>query len=412
MPVAAPAGFRLGAVRPDDAVAAFAQRKLLKPSFRWQEVWQAEHANGFAVAGVMRLNILQLFQDAVADAVTNGTDLRSFTEQLRTQLQGAGWWGQMEITDPRTGEVRKTRFDERRLKLIYDVNLRQSHAAGRWARGMRSRMPFIVYRTMGDERVRKSHQAWDWIVLPRDHPWWDTHIPPNGWLCRCHFYFTDQAGIDKLLAAGKTLKREAPETRWVEFLNKVTGQTERVPEGIDPGFAYNPGKLQLPRSIERLDRNLAAVGPTTPGAGDAHQVLRSVVTRSRSEPAFSDFLANPPRQDVGMPVAAVPALEREPAIASVSAQALRAQAAMPEFPRALPALAGQWALAQSVIDNGQRLQLDDGRVLWWWARGEGERRRVVVLDLQPSPLVWWVRQLVTLTVAEALRLYPLLAKVL
>ena len=143
--------------------------------------------------GVMRLDILRLFQQQVDDAVANGTSLRDFADALRGELQAKGFWGKVEITDPDTGEVRTTTFNDRRLKLIYDVNLRQSHAAGRWARGMRGRMPFIVYRTMDDERVRKSHRAWDFIVLPRDHPWWDTHYPPNGWNCRCFAFFTDQA---------------------------------------------------------------------------------------------------------------------------------------------------------------------------------------------------------------------------
>ena len=51
-------------------------------------------------------------------------------------------------------------------------------------------------------------------------------------------------------------------------------------------------------------------------------------------------------------------------------------------------------------------------MLWWWVRGAADTRRVLVLVLDRAPLVWWVRELVTLTVDEALALYPALAKVL
>lgn len=412
MPVTAPATFSLGAIAPQDAMAAFARRGLLRPSFRWQDVWQEEHARAFAVAGVMRLDVLELIRRQVEDAVTNGTDLNSFRNQLRQQLVAKGFWGNVEVTNPETGEVRRTRFDNRRLELIFDVNARQSHAAGRWARGMRGRMPFIVYRTMGDERVRQSHRPWDWIVLPRDHPWWDTHTPPNGWRCRCHFFFTDQAGIDKLLAAGRKLRFEPPPTEYVEFVNRDTGQTQRVPRGIDPGFAYNPGKVHLVGATERLERSLGRVGPTAPKAANAQQTTRAVIARMRTEKAFRDFLAEPPKGTAGMPVAAVPALEREPNIASVSAAALRQQAQRGDFPAGLPLKAAQWALAQAVLDQGARLSLGEGRVLWWWARGSGEARRVMVIELEQSALVWWVKFLGTLAEPEARELYPALDKVL
>lgn len=42
---------------------------------------------------------------------------------------------------------------------------------------------FLQYRTVGDDRVRKEHMALDATTLPVEHPFWDTHYPPNGWNC-------------------------------------------------------------------------------------------------------------------------------------------------------------------------------------------------------------------------------------
>lgn len=424
MPAATPAGFALGAVKPEDAIAVFQQRRLLRPSFRWQEVWHEEHTRSFAVAGVMRLDILADIRGAVQKVVEEGGDLAAFSAELKGTLIRKGWWGNLEITDPATGELRKTRFNDARLRLIFDVNMRQSHAAGRWQRIQRGRMPYIVYRTMRDERVRASHKPWDNVVLLKDHPWWDTHFPPCGWRCRCTAFATDEAGLAQLrrsAPAGSPVKTEPPPTTWVEFFNKSTGKVERVPRGIDPGFAYNPGKAHLPRGIELLERTLSSVRPVTvpgmaPGAGDALRVVRATVARTRSERTFKDFLVTPPpatkAYPLGMPVAALPSMGGEPVIASVSAADLAAQAGTADFPRLLPTTAAGWAMAQAIVDQGQRLALPGGGVLWWWARGAGAQRRVHTLELQRGELVWWAQRLVALSVDEAVQRYPALGALL
>lgn len=42
-----------------------------------------------------------------------------------------------------------------------------------------------MYRHSGAEHPRLQHKAWDGLTLPADHPFWQTHYPPNGWRCRC-----------------------------------------------------------------------------------------------------------------------------------------------------------------------------------------------------------------------------------
>jgi len=34
----------------------------------------------------------------------------------------------------------------------------------------------------------------------------------------------------------------APKTDYYRWTDKATGQTHRIPKGIDPGWNYNPGK--------------------------------------------------------------------------------------------------------------------------------------------------------------------------
>jgi SPP1 gp7 family putative phage head morphogenesis protein len=46
-------------------------------------------------------------------------------------------------------------------------------------------LPYLQYETVGDQRVRPTHQALDGIVRKVDDPFWLSYMPPNGWNCRC-----------------------------------------------------------------------------------------------------------------------------------------------------------------------------------------------------------------------------------
>ena len=70
-------------------------------------------------------------------------------------------------------------------------------------------------------------------------------MPPNGWGCKCRVRALSKAQSARRGGAGK-----APPTKTRPWLNKRTGQTERtgqtgrVPLGIDPGWDTNPGKVR------------------------------------------------------------------------------------------------------------------------------------------------------------------------
>ena len=263
MPTPAPAGFKLGALAPEDAISAFERRGVPLPSFRWHDVWQDEHARGFAVAGVSRIEVLNIFRKEVKAAVDQGMHPADFAANLQPKLAAHGFWGDVEVKDDATKETRITRFDDRRLKLIFDVNMRQSQAAGRWARIERSKatLPYVMYRTAQDDRVRQLHQAWDGVVLPVDDEFWHTHYPPNGWRCRCIAFAVDGKTIDSMRAAGVKIKTERPPTDWINFVHGPDNTVTPVPRGIDPGFAYNPGKT---RDAALFDATMRKAAPAQP----------------------------------------------------------------------------------------------------------------------------------------------------
>jgi SPP1 gp7 family putative phage head morphogenesis protein len=236
---------RFQALPPEEAIAYFKARGFNQvESWDWRDVWQAQHAMAFTVAKSAGFDMLKDIHAAVDDAISQGLTLKQFSAQLTPILQAKGWWGKMEKPDPLTGEVKDVQLGSpRRLKIIYDTNMRMSQAAGEWARIQRTKRsaPYLMYTAILDGATRPLHRQWHGTVLPVDHPWWQTHYPPNGWRCRCS---TIQLSAHDLEALGYQVSPD-PADDLVMYTNDRTGETQMIPRGIDPGFAYNPGAAAL-----------------------------------------------------------------------------------------------------------------------------------------------------------------------
>lgn len=241
--------FGLGLVAPRDASAYFAGKKALLPSYQWDDVYAAEHAAGVAVAGITQRDVLQLFADELQRTIDAGGDLREFKKRVQPMLAKAGYWGDVEVTDPATGDKRITKFNERRLELIFNTNVRSAQAAGQYQRALAAKadFPYLVYLSQADEKVRPLHKSWHGTVLPVEHAFWQTHLPPCGWNCRCRFMAVGEKDIDRLAKRGVPIKREPPKG-WqatADYVRKGTGEVMQVPRGIDPGFDHNPALSRL-----------------------------------------------------------------------------------------------------------------------------------------------------------------------
>lgn len=232
------------AVQPEEAIKYFRQ-KGYKTSFDWREVWQEEHATAFTVAKATRLDILQDIRGAMDNAIADGTTFETFQSQLTPTLQKKGWWGIKEMEDPKTGELRDVQLGSaRRLRTIYDTNLRSAYSAGAWERIQRTKQtrPFLRYVVVDDNRLREKHRGWQGTILPIDHPFWETFYPPNGWHCRCSVQQLSQRDLDR---RGLKVTEIAPSPPLITHQNKKTGRIDITPRGIDPGFGFNIGKARM-----------------------------------------------------------------------------------------------------------------------------------------------------------------------
>jgi hypothetical protein len=212
----------------------FFRRKLRLPTQSWVDIYTQEHDWAFVVAGANRDDMLADFATAVDKAISQGATLETFRADFDRIVATYGW-------DYNGGRNWRSR-------VIYETNLRTSYAAGRYAQlqELKQVRPFWQY-VHSDAVVhpRPLHLSWNGLVLSADDPWWITHFGPNGWGCQCTVRALSQRDLDRLgLKVGT-----APPMAWK---NVTIGQrsamgprTVRVPDGIDPGFEYTPGRARF-----------------------------------------------------------------------------------------------------------------------------------------------------------------------
>lgn len=234
-----------------DAVLRYLQDKELQPGFDWREVWQEEHALAFTVAKIMAKDVLGDVKASLEQALENGETFESWSKRISEVLASAGWAGERDVTNPETGEVATTNITApRRLRTIWQANMRTARAAGQWDRAQRSKrlMPFFLYQ-LGPSEVHRPHHADKvGLILPVDDPFWEKWFPPNGWGCKCWLRQISTAEAERLGYTGAA----APNVLELVYDNPATGERSRIPQGIDPGWASNPGRARAQLLEDRL----------------------------------------------------------------------------------------------------------------------------------------------------------------
>lgn len=231
-------------VLPEEAIAFF-RAKGFRIGFNWQDVFRQEHVRAFTVAKAMSRDLLEDIRAAVDRAISEGTTLATFRKDLQPTLEAKGWWGKKIMLDPATGSHELVQLGSpRRLKTIFDTNVRTAYQAGKWERVQRTKaaFPYLEYSAVMDGRERPEHGTWDGIILPVDHVWWDTHYGPCDWNCRCTAIARSQRMLDR---AGKTVSAVPTANDLLPWTNTRTGETGMLEAGIGKGWDYNVGKEYL-----------------------------------------------------------------------------------------------------------------------------------------------------------------------
>ena len=196
------------------------------------------------------------FHNAVIRTKEAGGTRREFQQEFDAIVKQYGW--------------EHTGTPGWRAAIIYDTNITTAYSAGRYRRMTTPESlalyPYWRYRHHTCQHPRPQHVAWDGMILRADDPFWDTHYPPNGWRCHCTVEVVSQRMLDR--NGWEVSDSPAIETR--PWRNPHTGEIVNVPLGIDPGFAYNPGKAWLMNEGARVvTEPLPKLRPALPPAQDA-----------------------------------------------------------------------------------------------------------------------------------------------
>ncbi len=106
-------------------------------------------------------------------------------------------------------------YNQNWLRTEYNTAVKAARSAINYRKMLETKdlYPNLEYVHTTAVHPRELHLEWVGTVLPIDHPWWDTHMPPSDWECSCSVKQTDKEVTD------------VPE-----------------PGGENPTFKNNPGK--------------------------------------------------------------------------------------------------------------------------------------------------------------------------
>ncbi len=359
---------------PQEAVAAIAARDTMTVSWSHMDVLDDAHASQFTISRLTRADLLQAAHDGLLKSVGGDLNRRDWNRDVRGLLKDAGWWGRKESTNPDTGEIVTTKFDNARLKLIFDINTRQAYSAGKWQRAVRNKAshPYIRYRTKKDELVRKTHRQLEGVTLPVVHIFWRFYLPPNDYGCRCDWISVSQAEYDRGYFEWRApytydkdgnvtsipsvqrleFKKTAPDVVMTAFRNRSTGEVVQIPAGIGPGFAYNPGEAlsRIPAALikeklTKLDRNIAAAA-----------VADGLIT----EKAFAKWMQKPEGE---VPLAVLPHAHAQLIGAKTDIAALSAETAVKQLREHPEITHAEYLAAHKVIDDHTNMVQDTAHSL-------------------------------------------------
>lgn len=199
--------------------------------FDYDEIMHSAHHKTFTVAKITKLDLLSDIQDSLKIAMDEGKPFTQWKEELKPTLQKKGWWGEVEVINPKTKETKNIYVGSRRLKNIFDTNMRVAYSKGRYQNQMDSLGEYFYYSAIMDSDTRPGHRKLHGTILRKDDPFWDKNYPPNDWRCRCKIRVYTLAELE---SRGLTPSNITP------------------PNVAGEDWAYNPGKKD---NIEEIYQN-------------------------------------------------------------------------------------------------------------------------------------------------------------
>ena len=156
----------------DDALKYF-QKRMRLTSEDVEKLKKLYNQKSLEVVKTSTAVVQKYAQKAIEESIANGEHVKDAMARLNAALESAG----VNYPSPFL------------IESLVKSNIGAAYSAGKWFAlqdpAIQEEQAGFLYVTTGDNRVRDSHQSWDYFTGPKDHPFWQTHYPLCGWGCRC-----------------------------------------------------------------------------------------------------------------------------------------------------------------------------------------------------------------------------------
>ena len=196
---------KLRPVKFTEAIEAL-RRRLSISEATWDALVAGAELGARAVADETTNTMVESFIRAIISILDEGGTLADFRRDYDAITQKHGW------KSPKGAGWHS--------ELIFRLHVSNARNAGRWQQIQRVKKfrPYIRYVTVGDHRVRDTHALWHGVILPIEHPFWLSHLPPNGFNCRCYVQSVSERDLQRygwtLTDPGDPLLSVPPDEGW------------------------------------------------------------------------------------------------------------------------------------------------------------------------------------------------------
>lgn len=212
----------------------FFKEKINIPTQRWDDLLKESHNQAFTIAGVMKADLLNDIRNSVSNAIQKGISLNDFQKSFNKITDSYGW-----------------QTNKWRSWVVYNTNMFASYNAGRFEQLIQSVDTRPYWRYKHNDAVinpRPLHVKWNNIVLHYTNNWWKAHFPPGGFGCKCYIESLSEDEIDP------TQIKSAPDDGEYSYTSPA-GETELIPNGVDPGWNYIPASVSGIKSVLKNNSN-------------------------------------------------------------------------------------------------------------------------------------------------------------
>lgn len=148
----------------------FLKKKGVDLSTNWRKTAEI-YDESFTVTNIMQMDILTDMKEMLTEALTNGVKEEDFVNTFLERLAEKDW---IPI------EQRSSR-----LQLVFEQNIRNSYAKGRWDAIVEAGYPYFITDSVLDKRTTENCRALDKKIFRTNDPYYNKYLRvPRHFRCR------------------------------------------------------------------------------------------------------------------------------------------------------------------------------------------------------------------------------------